>query len=154
VRVGDYAFDNTHQFRGYQYGRANTVSSVLPIEDDSFALRSLLWLKTDQGYKQAAETLLKVKANSTVNLEGEDKSDDFSHDKPVVYLEPPASIEIDVAAWETRLRALSLPFRNHPEILGHTVSIATDAETRYFASTQGSRLQLPSTHARVMVYAW
>jgi len=153
MRVGDYAFDNTHQFRGWAYGRANTVSNEAPVEDDDLAMRMLLWWKTDQAYKQAAENLARVTANSRLHVPGEDTSPDFSREKPSEYFETPASLELDVPAWESRLRTLSLPFRAYPQILDSSVSIAADTETRYYASSDGTRLQLARTHIRVTVTA-
>ena len=55
LRVGDPSFDNSN-FEGG--ARVETV----PIEDDYAALRRELWLRTDEAYKAALETLARKRA--------------------------------------------------------------------------------------------
>src|SRR5262249_49069238 len=143
----------THRIRGARPGRGSTVSVALPLADDGQAIRTALWLETDAAYKQATEQLQKVQANAKVTVEQEDKSDDFSHETPAQYLEPHATMNIDREAWEARLRALSTAFRAHPEILTSSISLEVVAETDYFVSSEGTRYQLPFTHARVAIQA-
>jgi len=153
VRVGDYKLDNTHAARDWGRSASNTISETLPIEDDEYAVRTDVWLATDRAYKRAAEQLQKVLANDKVRTEAEDKSDDFSHEKPTEYFERPATVTIDRPAWETRLRTLSAAFREYPEIVTSSVSLSTSNEIRYFVSTEGTRYQFPSVHLRVTVSA-
>src|SRR6202042_2485275 len=55
LRVGDPSFDNSN-FEGG--ARVETV----PLEDDYAALRRELWLRTDEAYKSALETLARKRA--------------------------------------------------------------------------------------------
>ncbi|PYS07782.1 MAG: hypothetical protein DMG15_29260, partial [Acidobacteria bacterium] len=58
VRVGDYQLDSTHQIRGPRgtnTGPNFTYPVLMPIDDDIDALRSVIWLETDQKYKAAVE---------------------------------------------------------------------------------------------------
>ncbi len=153
VRVGDYKLDNTHHERGTRPGRGNTRSIALPLDNDEYALRSMLWLETDGAYKAAAEQLKKVQAAEKVTVKQEDDSDDFSHETHAEHLEPAASITLDRAAWEGRLRALSATFRSHPEILWSSIALKATAETDYFVSSEGTRYQVPFTHARITINA-
>ena len=154
VRAGDYALDNTHRMRGARSSsRGSTVSAALPLADDADPIKTILWLQTDAAFKQATEQLRKVQANAKVSVEQEDKSDDFSHEAPATYLEPPAAVTVDRGAWEQRLRALSAAFRSHPEILTSSVTLSIQAETDYFTSSEGTRYQLPFTHARIAISA-
>ena len=152
IRVGDYKLDNTHSIRSRtDLGeRGDTVTKRLPIDDDSYALRSALWLATDEAYKQSAESIQKVRAKTGVNAAAEDTSDDFSHEAATEYFELPATIAIDRPAWEARLRALSSEFRRYPELTA-TVSLTGTAKTRYYASSDGTRYQIATTHIRVNV---
>ena len=52
IRVGDYKFDNTNAFFSGQLRMG-----VLPLDDDYFALRTGLWLSSDQVYKRATDEL-------------------------------------------------------------------------------------------------
>ena len=92
LRVGDYAFDNTHQVRGGPSNFSDRYSMIeIPIEDDPDAIRSVLWYHTDKKYKRAIEQLTTVKTNVQVKVEEEDQSDDFSKEPVERYLEAPAS---------------------------------------------------------------
>jgi TldD protein len=153
VRAGDFKFDSTHHMRGGRAGRGYTVTVALPLDDDPYAVQSILWLKTDAAYKQATEQLSKAKANTQVTVKQEDDSDDFSHEPASEYFEPQATITIDRPAWENRLRVLSATFRDHPEILYSSVSLSGQAETDYYVSSEGTRYQLPFTHVRISITA-
>jgi predicted Zn-dependent protease len=153
LRAGDYKLDSTHHLRTGRPSRSATLSAALPLEDDEYAERSILWLETDAAYKQASEQLRKVQANAKVSVKQEDDSDDFSHEQPTQYVEPHATMTIDRAAWEQRLRALSAAFRTHPEILSSSIGLQAEAETDYFVSSEGARYQLPFIHARVAISA-
>jgi TldD protein len=153
VRAGSHKFDSTHHMKGGRWGRSGTISVELPLQDDSYAVRSLLWLNTDAAYKHATEQLSKVQANTKVTVKQEDDSDDFSHESPSEYFEPVAEITVDRDAWEKRLRALSAAFRDHPEIHYSTVSLQANVETDYFTNSEGTRYQIPFVHFRLSVNA-
>ena len=58
VRVGSPQFDNSNTSESLF--SANIES--LPVDDDYAALRRELWLRTDEAYKSAVETLAKKKS--------------------------------------------------------------------------------------------
>ena len=153
VRAGDYKLDNTHRLREARRSGGTTVSAALPLTDDPYAVRSILWSRTTDAYKRAVEQLQKAQANAKVKVDEDDPSDDFSHEPAADDLEPAATLAVDRHAWEERLRTLSLPFKAHPEILTDGVSLSADAETRYYISSEGTRYQVPSVHYRLAVTA-
>ncbi len=65
VRVGDPSFDNSN-FEG----SGGHIES-LPIEDDYAALRRELWLRTDEGYKSAVETLARKRSTESGQAKGD-----------------------------------------------------------------------------------
>jgi TldD protein len=137
VRVGTRELDNTH---GENRARAVTAAA-LPVEDKADAIARVLWLNTDRMYKRAAQSYLEVKTKSKVRAEEEDSSPDFSREKPAVYTGkatlPPA---IDQKAWEERIRRYSAVFAKYPEIETSTVVLMVQDGTRYFVSSEGSRI--------------
>jgi TldD protein len=157
VRVGDHKLDNTHLVHGPRsfsdLRKMFTVSGALPIDDDGYAIRSVLWQKTDEAYKHAVEDLQKVQATTSVTTEAEDKADDFSRETATVYHEPPATLEIDRAAWETRLRALSAEFRRWPDLTNGHVGLTATAETIYYVNSDGTSTQQPRVNLRVTIQA-
>ena len=79
LRVGDYAFDNTHPVRGRIPSWTRRFSRMeIPVENDPDAIRSVLWYHTDEKYKRALEQLTTVKTHVQVKVEEEDRSADFS----------------------------------------------------------------------------
>jgi len=156
VRAGDYKLDSMHRTRATRPARPDrgqTRSTVLPLADDDYAIRSIVWLETDAAYKAAAEQLKRVQASAKVTVQQDDDSDDFSHETPAVHLETPAAMAIDRSAWEARLRQLSQLFRGHPEVLDSSLGLTAIAETDYFVDSEGTRYQVPFTHARIRVQA-
>jgi len=150
VRLGEPKLDNTH---GAHRGSA-VNSASLPLADDRDALARSLWMATNAGYGKALENYLQVKTEAEVRAKEEDSSPDFSQEPPQVYLGKPAPpIKIDRAAWEQRIRALSLAFRDFPDVNQNMVMLAAQNETDYFVSSEGSRVLTPHLQARVIVFA-
>ncbi len=153
VRVGSPALDNTHEIRyGGEYlnlGLGSSRWASLPLDDRPEALAQALWQRTDQEYREAVENLARVRANVAVNVEAEDKAPDFSS-APVEVYEQPALSEppLDRALWEQRLRLISRPFLDDPDINRSSVRLRLSTVRKYFVSTEGTRL----AHSRNAVH--
>src|SRR5437660_3243087 len=107
VRVGDYQLDSTHQIRGPRgtnTGPNFTYPVLMPIDDDIDALRSVIWLETDQKYKAAVERFIQVKANRTIKVDEEDTSADMSRESKQTAIFPVAGVRLDVPTWEDKLK--------------------------------------------------
>jgi TldD protein len=147
VRVGSRELDNTH---GEQRFSAVTTAA-LPLEDKPDAIARVLWLHTDQMYKRASQTLIEVKTNTKVRAEEEDSSADFSTEKPQVYSGQAAlPPKFDRQEWEERLRRYSAIFNKYPEITSSTVMLVVESPTRYFVSSEGSRIVTSRPLLRVL----
>lgn len=157
VRVGDYQLDNTHRTSGggggggyYGGGGAIPISS----EDDLDALKSTIWMVTDQKYKAAQERLIQIKANQAVKVEEEDKSADLSRETPQVAVTATPSLgKLERAEWEKKLKVWSALFNKYPEILSSNVSFNADATTKYLVNTEGTAIQHGNARARLAIYA-
>jgi TldD protein len=144
LRVGDHKLDNTHTIRGDRYSFLRSYLSVpvkVSIDNDPDAIKSQLWLETDKKYKDAVERLIQVKANKTVSVEEEDKSDDFSTEKPQQYVEATSTISPAAKAWEEKLKTFSALFNEYPDIYSSSVSLRAVAENKYFVNSEGTALQ-------------
>jgi predicted Zn-dependent protease len=150
VRLGGPKLDNTHGDH-----RASAVNSLqLPLGDDREALVRSLWLATNTGYGTALDNYLRVKTEAEVRAKEEDTSPDFSQETPQSFIgkEAPA-VAVDRAAWEKRVRALSMVFREFPDVYQNVVMMTAQNETDYFASSEGSRIVTPHMQARIVVIA-
>ncbi len=150
VRIGDPKLDNTHGTH-----RASAVNSLqMPLGDDHVALARTLWLATNAGYGNALDNFLRVKTEAQVRAKEEDTSPDFSKESPQLSISQPAPpVVVDSAAWEQRVRSLSLVFRDYPDVYQNLVMLTAQNETDYYASSEGSRVVAPHMQARLVVFA-
>ena len=148
MRVGSPSLDNTH----LDNRPSGMTSGLLPLENDPEAIARVLWQLTDREYKRASPAYLKVKTNTAVRSEEEDKSPDFSQEKPQDHKdEALPNFASDSRQWEDRARRLSAEFRKYPDITGSSVVLAISKTEMSFVSTEGSTVAAPSTIVRLII---
>lgn len=154
LRVGDYNFDNTHIIRGssFNFGGGSGFE-FLPLDNNAKAIKNKIWYSTDKVYKEAIETFEKAKSNAAVKVEQEDKSADFSKEKPVQFSESVEKLKIDRSKWVGYVKQLSNLFNSDPLIYDGSVSFQLENKTKYFVNTEGSQLKFDESSIRVFVYA-
>jgi TldD protein len=103
VRVGDYKSDNSSS-------RGNGAVALASLDDDPIALRSALWMATDQAYKSALAAYAQKQA-ALKQVQTPPQADDFSHEKTVVKLETPPQLKVDLADWVKRIASASGVYR-------------------------------------------
>jgi len=140
VRVGDMALDNTNFVGGGPAGGRGS----LPLDDDLVSLRQAIWSATDDDYKAAVEALTRKRAYLE-QKKIEDRPADFTPTEPVKYLDPPAALTFEEAAWAERLRTVSARFKNFPTIQDSAVMMIVAAGTDYTVNTEGTRLRIGDT---------
>ncbi len=90
VRVGNDTIDNTHPIKGESYGWLSWDQGIeIPVENIPEGIKLVLWKETDKQYRKSVDLYAKVLTNIAVKVEDEDRSNDFSKEKPVVYNEEP-----------------------------------------------------------------
>ena len=152
VRVGSPALDNYHQVRGAAPARF-TSGAPLTFEDSPNAIKQRLWLETDRAYRGAAERLIRIKTNTQVKVEATDTSADFSEEPPAVSEQTPARLKFNREEWSERVRRISARFGNYPSVLTSRVAVSAQVDTRYFTSTEGTRLAHGRGFARIFLTA-
>jgi TldD protein len=151
LRVGSSKLDNYHRARGERV--QFTSGANISIDDNPASIRQRVWLETDRVYRAATERLIKIKTNQQVKVAERDSSDDFSVEMPATHTEPVFQVKFDQKEWTERVRKLSAAFGRHPSLLTSTVSVAGEGDTRYFVSSEGSKIQHGRGFARVIVAA-
>jgi len=152
VRVGSAKLDNYRRVR--QAGSSQVTSgSPISFEDNFDSIKRRLWLDTDRAYRSAAERFIRIKTNAQVKVAAEDDSDDFSTDAPVQFHQAVPKVKFDEAEWTQRIRKLSARFQNYPSVLTSHVGVTAQTDTRYFVSSEGSRIQHGRWYARIIITA-
>jgi TldD protein len=156
VRVGEYDLDSTHQIRGQRganTGPAFSYPVLMPIDNDVDALRSVIWLETDQKYRAAQERFIQVKSNRTIKVDEEDTSADMSRETKQTAALPLVSIDVNVPNWEKKLKTYSAFFTKYPEIYDGTVTLSTNANNDYLVNSEGTSIQHGRDSYRLSIYA-
>ena len=148
MRVGSATLDNTHnQSRG-----SGIVSGTLPLDDDADAIARVLWQLTDREYEQASQAFLKVKTNTAVRSEEEDKSPDFSQEASESHLDDSRThVSLDQKAWEGRVRKLSEGFLKYPQVYTSAVYLQVSATRSYLTTSEGTALVRPAAISRLIL---
>ena len=150
VRVGSPELDNTHG----QNRRTAIVQGTLPLENDPDALARSLWWLTNRGYRSSAPAFLKVKTDTAVRSEEEDKSNDFALEPPQSHVDARVpALGLDIAEWQARLRRESAWFRQYPEVYDSEIVLQDQTSGFRFTSTEGSRIAEPNHLVRLVIEA-
>jgi TldD protein len=150
MRVGTPELDNTHG----QSRSSGVTSGSLPFGNDQDAIARVLWELTDREYKRAVPSLLNVRTNTAVRAEEEDKSPDFSKEKPQNHIgESAPAAPFERPAWESEIKGLSAAFRKFPEVYFATVVLQVQNTNSRMVSSEGSAIVSPSASTRLVIEA-
>ena len=142
LRVGSYELDSAGQdamamFLGNE-GQTWYAPKDAPLEDDPRALRSALWIVTDEKYKEALSTFFKKKSRNVYRPDDAERVPSFTREEPRRHVDPPAAFAFDRARWREAARAASALFQGHPEIFDASVKVTADRQLRWFTSSEGT----------------
>jgi predicted Zn-dependent protease len=136
VHVGDYKTDSS--------GRGDSVAEIEVVDNDEIALRSALWVATDNAYK-AALTAYAQKQAALKQVQTPPQADDLSHEKPVIVLEEPKTLAVDPEKWERLVAHTSGLFLTDPSLEGdrHSVEYSNAdfgavSTTSYLVNSEGT----------------
>ncbi|MFO0599425.1 MAG: TldD/PmbA family protein [Myxococcaceae bacterium] len=152
VRVGDYAFDSSVNeeldFSFSLKGTSYLAKKSGPIDDSPAALKTALWLITDEKYKQALFNFLKKQGEAVYAVDDPKRAASFSRQSPEVLIEPRLDFGFAHDRWATFARALSARLAKEKTFFDSEVRVSGDRVVRYFVNTEGARLVTES-----MIYA-
>jgi len=147
LRVGSRDLDSSHALRNSNE-RPTRAGRNVSLGDDPDRIRHALWLEIDRRYQQARERWAKVEAEKQVLVE-EEPAQDLVEVPLVTRLETTtAELEFDAQQWERTLTDASLVLASHPVVLEGTAALSANVETRWFASSEGTRLRHSSSRYR------
>ncbi|HVO29839.1 MAG TPA: TldD/PmbA family protein [bacterium] len=146
VRVGSYDLDSSGE-GGFEfnfdpdadYGSLfNYVRA--PIDDDTDAIRDAIWLLTDYKYKEALQAYLRKKGKAVYSVARKTPLADFTRESPVQQIGPPVIAKSDRDYWEGIVRSEGAYMKKFPLIFDSGVTCTVQTTTKYFVSSEGSRL--------------
>lgn len=147
VRVGSPQFDNTN-YVGSRLSYSGRYGASFPLEDDYGTLRRSFWLATDQAYKSALEAISRKHA-ALKNISVTEALPDFSSAEPVKRIEEVKPGKIDVSAWKTRVKAISMEFLKYPELRSSAVEYSASTGARRMVTSDGVEIRLPSEESQL-----
>jgi TldD protein len=144
VRVGDYKTDSS--------GRGEGIVNLETLDDDPIALRSAIWMSTDQAYKTALDAYARKQAELK-QVQTPPQADDLSQEKPSIVLEAPLHLKLDQNAWQQLTAKASGLFRNDPALaktkpdVQYSISyFDAQALTSRLVNSEGTIARTSSTH--------
>src|SRR5438270_6419048 len=149
MRVGAPDLDNTHG----QSRSSGVTAASLPLANDQDAIARVLWELTDREYKRAVPALMNVRTDTAVRAEEEDKSPDFSKEKPETHIVEAAAAPFDHSAWEAEIKRLSATFRRYPEVYFASVILQVTNSNSRMVTNEGTTLVSPASSARLVMEA-
>jgi TldD protein len=144
VRVGDYKTDSSG-------GRGDGALEMTVLDNDPIALRSTLWAATDQAYKNGLAAFAQKQAELK-QVQTPPQADDFSHEKAIISLAAPASLQLDESAWDERVARASGLYRTDTTVSAFerdiqycSASFHARAVTTWLVDSEGTIVRKSST---------
>ncbi len=140
VRVGDYKTDSSG-------GRGDGSLQLAALDNDPIALRSALWTATDQAYKSALAAYAQKQAELK-QTQTPPQAEDFSREKPVIWLEEPQKLKVDEAEWEAKVAHATALYRTDASVKDgerdvrySSGSFSARATTTWLVNSEGTILR-------------
>jgi TldD protein len=131
VRIGDYKQDS-------YYGIGMGETNILPLDDDSIALRHQIWLATDDAYKEAVQALTEKQAALKQFSAESNPVDDFAKAPVVSDLQPTVSLQVDESSWKKTIEDATSLYRQYPDIQSVSASLRFSAINDYLVNSEGT----------------
>jgi TldD protein len=112
-----------------------------------------LWLLTDETYKSALKGYLKRKSKNVTEVDENKGVYSFSKETAAIFTESQRTYSFDQKRWEHVARSASAVFAKHPMIFDSLVSLDGAQETRYLATSEGTRIISEQVFYNLTIYA-
>jgi len=146
VKVGSYAFDNTHPQGPDDFEfREGSNPTELPVENLDLALRMGVWMTTHNEYKQALRGFKAARQARERNTTPPPATptDDFSQEAATRYYEPPQAdlvTRFDRDTWKEKLKKYSALFLKNADLVEGDVALQFTQERKYFITTEQTQV--------------
>ncbi|HTB98198.1 MAG TPA: metallopeptidase TldD-related protein [Terracidiphilus sp.] len=134
VLIGDYKTDSSSP-------RGDGAVELTALDNDPIALRSSLWMATDQAYKAALAAFAQKQA-ALKQVQTPPQADDLSHEKALISLAEPLTLAVDAkqeSEWSRRVAEFSGLYRSNASVSSLEPDIQTSSAA-FHARVTTSRL--------------
>jgi TldD protein len=131
VRIGDYKQDSF-------YNQGTGETNVIPLDDDPIALRHLIWLATDEAYKDAGQAYTEKLAALKQFSTDADPVDDFAKEPIVREVQPLVTLKVDEPGWKKTLEEITNLYRDYPDVQSVSASTRFTASNEYLVNSEGT----------------
>jgi predicted Zn-dependent protease len=149
VRVGSYEFDSSvsdeMDFSFSTKGTSYITRKLGPLDESPAALRTALWLITDEKYKAALFNYLKKKGDDVYTVEDPKKPAAFSKEEAQGSLGARVVFSFDHERWAAMAREVSATLAGNTAFFDSEVRVTGDRIIRSFVSTEGTRIVTEET---------
>ncbi len=111
-----------------------------PLDGDPRALRAVLWLQTDERYKEALASYFKKRSREVYRRDDPARAPSFSREPPVSHVDAPLPFPFDRERWRRAVRDTTAAFRDQPHVFDVQVRVTAERQVRWLATTEGTRL--------------
>jgi TldD protein len=144
VRVGSYELDSS--------GSAEEVLVLgdaqptwyaprdAPLDGDPQALRAVLWLQTDERYKEALSAYFKKRSRDVYRRDDPGRAPSFSREPPARQVDPGRPFSFERERWRRAVRETTAAFRDQPHVFDAQVKVTAERQVRWIATSEGTRL--------------
>jgi TldD protein len=152
VRVGTPELDNYQTLaddRASFINRPRIRRGRAPFGTDDLAVRTHLWLETDRRFREATNALRMVRTDASMSARRAGPPN-FAHAPKEVFIQAPATLELDKAAWVERLRSCSRRAFKGAATRAQC-RIELEVNTVYYVNSEGTQLQMSWPTAQLQV---
>jgi predicted Zn-dependent protease len=149
LRVGSYELDSSGTdeaaFVLGAEGPSWYAPKDAPLDGDVDALRTALWLATDERYKEALAAYFRKKSRDVYRAADADRAPSFSREDAERHVDPPRPFPFDRERWKGAVRDVTLVFRSHPTVFDSSMKVVAEKQVGWFASSEGAGIVTEQT---------
>lgn len=137
IMVGDYEINDENFNDSFEGNSNDTYFESVPLEDDYWGIRRMLWASTNNVYKRAAR-LYKQKVKAINDYDIDYKLKDFSEEKPQNYRDEENFALADLSVVENLSTELSAYLKNYDSIYSGSATVTDIGMRTYFENSEGT----------------
>lgn len=153
MRVGDRKLDNLHYTGNLKL--SSYRENIENINEEGMKLS--IWRKIQQTYSEAVDKLKENKAKQATQAKEEDKSPDFSIEKPSYYYEKPLDenyVGLEQSYASTLVNTLSKILSDNTDVVGAYVNLLTQQNRTYYIDSDGAVVVQNKPSVGLSVYGY